>query len=149
MAAKRLYRAREGAIIGGVCAGLAEYFDTDPVLIRLAAVLLFFAGGVGLLSYIVAWIIMPGRPLSFAKAEPEDDSGAASVEEHPPAEDDGVSRPRLILGIAFIVIGFLALLGTLNVWSWFSVFKLWPVIIILIGILIITRGMEKEAGHEN
>ncbi len=149
MAAKRLYRAREGAIIGGVCAGLAEYFDTDPVLIRLAAVLLFFAGGVGLLSYIVAWIIMPCKPISHGEVPPKNDSAGSEPNERTPAGDLSVSRPRLILGIAFIVIGFLALLGTLNVWSWFSVFKLWPIIIILIGILVITRGMEKEAEHEN
>lgn len=149
MGAKRLYRARQGAMIGGVCAGLAEYFDTDPVLIRLAAVLLFFAGGVGLLSYIVAWIIMPAKPLELSSATttaepqkpPENDSDTPA--------NDSISRPRLILGIAFIAIGFLALLGTLNIWSWFSVFRLWPIVLILIGILVITRSMEKEAGSEN
>jgi len=55
---KRLKRTREH-IIGGVCAGFAKYFDTDPVLVRIIWILLCFAAGFGILAYIVAWIIMP------------------------------------------------------------------------------------------
>lgn len=46
-------------MLGGVAGGLAEYLNTDPTLIRLLMVLFTFAGGAGLLVYIVAWIIMP------------------------------------------------------------------------------------------
>lgn len=148
MPSKRLYRSREHAMIGGVCAGIAEYFDTDPSLIRLALVLLFFAGGVGILAYIVAWIIVPQKPLITTVSsvetppdEPTDTTQADSVEE--------INRPRFILGIILIVLGGLFLLGSLHVWHWFSFFRLWPLILIIIGIMIITKGMEKGESHEN
>lgn len=49
-------------MIAGVCGGIAEYINIDPTLVRLAWVLLFFAGCTGLLAYIVAAIIMPEKP---------------------------------------------------------------------------------------
>jgi len=56
---KRLYRSRSQRMIGGVAGGLAEYFNTDPTLMRLLMVLFACAGGAGLFFYLVAWIIMP------------------------------------------------------------------------------------------
>jgi phage shock protein C len=56
---KRLYRSRTDKVLGGVCGGLAEYFNVDPTFIRIIAVLLVFAKGVGLLAYLIAWIIIP------------------------------------------------------------------------------------------
>ena len=48
-------------VIGGVCAGLADYFGLDKTLVRLIWALCFFVGGCGLLAYIVAWIAIPAR----------------------------------------------------------------------------------------
>lgn len=60
---KRLYRSREDRKIAGVCGGLAEYFNIDPVLIRVIAVLLLLPGGVpGFLPYVILWIIVPNNP---------------------------------------------------------------------------------------
>jgi phage shock protein C len=59
---KHLYRSTTNVMIAGVCGGLGEYFDVDPTLIRLAAVVLFFAGAIGLLAYLLAWIIVPKAP---------------------------------------------------------------------------------------
>jgi phage shock protein C len=59
---KKVYRSREDKIIAGVCGGIAEYLDVDSVWIRLVAVLLVFLSGIGLVMYIVAWIIMPKNP---------------------------------------------------------------------------------------
>ena len=56
---KKLYRLNEGKMIGGVCAGLGEYFGIDPTLIRLGWVLLSFLGGCGIIAYIIALIIIP------------------------------------------------------------------------------------------
>lgn len=58
MVKKRLYRSEDDRMIGGVCGGIAEYFDVDPVLIRAIAVILLFLGG-GFLAYLVLWIIVP------------------------------------------------------------------------------------------
>ena len=60
---RRLYRSRTDRKIAGICGGLANYFDIDPVIVRLAWVLLFFLGGSGIFLYIVAWIIIPLEPL--------------------------------------------------------------------------------------
>lgn len=56
-------------MIAGVCGGLAEYFDIDPVIIRLIAVLLLLPGGVpGFLPYIIMWIVVPENPEEPAAA---------------------------------------------------------------------------------
>lgn len=58
---KRLYRSNQDRMLCGVCGGLAEYFDVDPTLIRLAWVLFVAVGGSGILAYFVAAIIIPSR----------------------------------------------------------------------------------------
>lgn len=75
---KRLYRNPNDKMLGGVCSGIAAYFDIDPVIIRLIMVVLFLGAGIGLLAYIIAWIVIPlartpeelanmtgGEPLTF------------------------------------------------------------------------------------
>ncbi len=56
---KRLYRSRDGRVVAGVCAGLADYFGIDPTLVRLAFALVTVFGGVGILLYLCAWIVIP------------------------------------------------------------------------------------------
>ena len=59
---RRLYRSRTDRKIAGICGGLANYFTIDPVIVRLAWVLLFFLGGSGIFLYIIAWIVIPLEP---------------------------------------------------------------------------------------
>lgn len=56
---KRLYRNKDEGMLGGVCAGIGDYLNIDPVIIRLAFLVLIFTGGV--IAYIVAWIIVPEK----------------------------------------------------------------------------------------
>ena len=56
---KRLYRSTRNCMLAGVCGGIAEYFNIDPTLIRLAWVLFCALGGSGVLAYIIAAIIIP------------------------------------------------------------------------------------------
>ena len=56
---KRLYKSNTDKELDGVCAGIANYFNIDPTLIRLAWVIFTLAGGCGLIAYIIAAIIMP------------------------------------------------------------------------------------------
>lgn len=56
--AKRLYRSRKNKVLSGVCGGIGDYFDIDPVIVRLV----FIFTGVGLLAYIVMAIIIPIEP---------------------------------------------------------------------------------------
>ena len=65
---KKLYRAsRKDSIMGGVAAGMAEYVDIDPTIMRLLWVLgaLFWGGGI--IAYIIAWIIIPRKPSSESR----------------------------------------------------------------------------------
>lgn len=56
---KRLYKSGTDKKISGVCAGIAEYFEIDPTIIRLAWVVFTLLGGSGILAYIIAAIVMP------------------------------------------------------------------------------------------
>jgi phage shock protein PspC (stress-responsive transcriptional regulator) len=58
---RRLYRSRSDRVIAGVCGGLARYFNIDPVIVRVAAVALVFAGGAGLLLYAAAFLLVPNE----------------------------------------------------------------------------------------
>ena len=65
---KRLYKS-ENKMICGVCAGIAEYFNIDPTLVRLITVFLLFAGvGSGLIAYIVAAVIIPEKSSDATKS---------------------------------------------------------------------------------
>jgi phage shock protein C len=59
---KKLFRSQENKMIAGICGGIGEYFEIDPNLIRILWMLFSFAGGAGVLAYIVAYIIIPERP---------------------------------------------------------------------------------------
>ena len=56
---KRLYRSRDDRMIAGVCAGLSEYIDIDPTVVRLLFVLGLFAGGATFWAYIVMMLVVP------------------------------------------------------------------------------------------
>lgn len=59
MEGKRLTRSTDDRMIAGVAAGIAEYLNLDPTLVRLIFVLLFFMGGNGVLIYLILWLVMP------------------------------------------------------------------------------------------
>ena len=56
---KRLYRSESDRKIAGICGGLAEYFDIDPVIPRVVFVALLIGAGSGLLLYLIMWFIIP------------------------------------------------------------------------------------------
>jgi len=56
---KRFYRSSLDKQLGGVCGGVAEYFELDPSLVRIGAILLLFVAGTGFLAYLVAWLVIP------------------------------------------------------------------------------------------
>ncbi|MBG0770710.1 MAG: PspC domain-containing protein [Anaerolineaceae bacterium] len=58
---KKLYRNTDQSMIGGVCAGLADYLNADPTLIRLLFVFLALTGTAGFWVYLVMWIVVPAR----------------------------------------------------------------------------------------
>jgi phage shock protein PspC (stress-responsive transcriptional regulator) len=58
---RRLLRSRSERVIGGVCGGLGRYFDVDPIIFRIGAVVLAFVGGAGLLAYLAALLLIPSE----------------------------------------------------------------------------------------
>ena len=73
MSDKRLVRSRSNKMLFGVCGGLAEYLNIDPVIVRLLTVLLTLWNGIGLLLYFVLALIMPEEPEISPKANAFDD----------------------------------------------------------------------------
>src|SRR4051812_31425072 len=67
---KRLVRVRDNRIIGGVCGGLGRYFNVDPILFRIGAVALVFAGGAGVLLYLAALLLVPNEEEGAVPAVP-------------------------------------------------------------------------------
>jgi len=154
MAPKKLYRSRENAMIGGVCAGLAEYFNIDASLARLAAVILIFPGGLSIWAYIVAWIVIPHKPLITDTSTVSD----SSIEDNVPvvAEGESISEPeeggdksRFIVGIVLVGLGILFLLNTFNIFVWFSFFKMWPLVLIIVGLVILFKGINRGKTDES
>jgi phage shock protein PspC (stress-responsive transcriptional regulator) len=66
---RRLYRDPDNRVIGGVCGGMGAYMNVDPVIFRIIFVIIFFGFGVGLLIYLVLWIVIPEAKTTAQKLE--------------------------------------------------------------------------------
>jgi phage shock protein C len=62
MEPRKLYRSETNKMLGGVCAGLGEYFNIDPTIVRLVFVLAALLAGHGILVYVILWIVIPPAP---------------------------------------------------------------------------------------
>lgn len=67
--AKKLFKVKEGKMIGGVCSGLGEYFDIDPTILRLIWVACAFVAGGGIFAYLIAMIVIPYRPDNYIEKQ--------------------------------------------------------------------------------
>ena len=137
---KRVDRSQEDKIIAGVCGGIAEYLKVDSVWIRLVAVILALASGVGIVIYIVAWIIMPKNPNHKQSGDTRAEEVVKKISTKAEKKDEGITRGRLFAGMLLILIGTGLLLR--NIFNWFSFNYVWPLIIIAIG-LFIMAGRRK------
>lgn len=127
---KRLYRSRENKIVGGVCGGLGEYLGLDPTLVRIITVLLFILPGIGILTYIIAWIIIPMRPEGVLLAD----------------EDYKLSPwNRYLPGLILIAIGIFWLAR--EYWYWVDSDIIWAGILILVGVGVIIYGINRSNRH--
>lgn len=63
---KKLYKNRENRVLLGVIGGIGEYFEVDPVILRVGWIFIFFATGIvpGIIAYILAGLIIPKKPVS-------------------------------------------------------------------------------------
>jgi phage shock protein C len=138
----RLVRSESDRIIAGVCGGIAAYLGIDAFLVRLAFIILAFASGIGILSYILLMFIMP----SAAQLEqPGDQVLQENLKDLSNTLSDSVDRatahPRgpQLAAAALIVLGIFLLLQNLGWISGLINVLIWPLIFIGLGIWLVRR----------
>jgi phage shock protein C len=130
---KRLYRSRHDRMIAGICGGLGDYFNLDPMIFRAIFLLLLFGGGAGLMIYLVMWVIVPEEGGVGATAVPPDER---ETDRH--HRRHGHDR-RNLAGIIIIIFGLLLLANQFFAWQWLQGRFLFPVLIVLVGIVVVTH----------
>jgi phage shock protein C len=144
---RRLYRSRTDTVIGGVAAGLANYMNTDPALVRVGwVVVALITNGVGLIAYLVAWVAIPEEPKAADADAALDADGVPVV-----GSTGSVEAPKRRDTNAGVIVGVgLVLLG-----AWFLVREylppidwslVWPVILIGIGVLVLVTSSRRRTG---
>lgn len=122
-----LWRSRRDRVIGGVCGGLGRYFEVDPVVLRVAAVLLALSGGTGVIAYLVAWVAVPVEPSPATR----------------PAMSTGRRRPTaaVVTGAGLLVGG--GLLMSRAVMPWWEWSRVWPLLLVVAGALVIVSAWQR------
>lgn len=134
---KKLKRSRSNKVIGGVCGGIGEYFEIDPVFVRIIVVLLALGTkGVGLMAYIIAMIIMPKDDVEFRVNE----HGETVQVEDAPKEYSSLNK--YLPGMVLICIGIIWLIR--ENFYWFRIDEFWPLILIVGGLFLIFRKKDKS-----
>jgi phage shock protein C len=150
---RRLTRDTQHAVLGGVAAGFGRYLDIDPVLARLAFVLLAFVNGLGILFYLASWLLMPRADAvapSGGPASATDGAGFDTLREagsQLAAEvRQGVPDPaaaQLAIGSLLVVIGSVILLhnlGWLHWPYWMRFDTLWPLLLVALGVGLVLKS---------
>lgn len=140
---KRIYRSESDQVIAGVSAGLGEYFEVDPTLIRIAFTILMLFGGGGFILYMLMWIVVPKEsdvtkdPNLYVKDNTQELKNKAEslVESIDTSSGLGLNPAGLIL----VAIGVFFLLTNFGLLSWLDFGKLWPLILIAIGFIALRK----------
>lgn len=149
-----LRRSRTDRVIGGVCGGLAEYLALDPLLVRIFFIVFGIMTGMGVVAYMLLWLLVPAEDATFATRDEMIRHNAEEIREraqHLGREAktslDKTWEPRqraanrvLFVGAGLIVIGLLVLLKNLNLLGWLNF--LWPLVLIAIGLLILINNLK-------
>ena len=146
---RRLYRSRTDSMIGGVAAGLAEYLNADPALVRIVwAILVVVTGGAALVVYIVAWIVVPEEPALEPTTDPVTGEAIAPTGEPAAVPSSTRSGPGgqagVVIGIGLVVVGLWFLLREyLPEIDWGLI---WPLVLVGIGALVLVTSMRRRDG---
>lgn len=125
--ARVLRRSRDDRILGGVCGGLGRYLGVDPVVCRLAFVVLVLGAGTGVLVYLLAWLIIP-------EEKPGEEVG--------PRPPSGTLTGQAIVGLVLIGVGSVLLARVLFPGVFDSRY-VWPSLLVAIGAVIILQGARR------
>ena len=126
---RRLARSADDRVVAGVAAGIAEYYGFEPLLVRLAFVVASFFGGIGIVAYLVGWIVLPRPPSS---------TGA-------PARRADVKQ---LLGFGLVALGLAVIPGSVGFGIGGGAF--WPLALIAIGVAVLwlrTRATRRRRGR--
>ena len=150
---RKLTRDTQGGMLAGVAAGFGHYLDVDPVLARLAFVLLAFVHGLGLLVYLAGWALMP-RSDSFPAAAPAEPVAAGPAFESLREAGQGIAAEvrrataepasaQLAVGSVLVLTGALLLahnLGLLHWPYWMRFETLWPLLLVALGLGLVAKS---------
>jgi phage shock protein PspC (stress-responsive transcriptional regulator) len=143
----RLYRSRSDALLGGVCGGIAEHLGVDPTLVRVVFAVLAVVSGIGILIYLLLWLIVPLE--GAAQPSPRDvvRSGAEEMADRARELGQEVRTAAgrrdvgfaVIVGAILIFLGVSLLLRNLGLWwAWWLRFDvLGPIALIVIGLVLL------------
>ncbi len=148
---KRLYRSSKSKVFGGVAGGIAEYFDIDPIIIRILFLVIALAGGGGAIVYLIMWIAIPLEPFTpftMNNSAPYSDNATQTGSETGSSDfTNTVTDPKrggLIGGIILISIGLMFFAA--RVLPNINFQQLWPLVLVVIGgILIATSIADKKS----
>ena len=155
---KRLYRSAKSKVIGGVAGGIAEYFEIDPIIIRLLFVIIALAGGGGAIVYLILWIALPLEPITMynmnigtGAAPDADNAEGQPASEFNAGASDPIKMPvksgnqgGLIGGIILISLGLIFLANKFIPNVDFG--DLWPLLLVVLGgVLIVTSFAERKS----
>jgi len=148
---KRLVRSKKDRYLAGVCGGLGEYFDIDPLVFRLLFIILTIFAGSGIIIYIIFWILMPEENENRSNDIGENikegaNKMAQEIKEKAKDVDkeEKDKRGRLIGGLIILAVGLIFLFDNILPQLGLNFGKLWPLIIIIIALgIIIDSGKRK------
>jgi phage shock protein C len=147
---ERLYRSRRVRVFGGVAGGIAQYFDIDPIIVRILFIAFTILHGFGLLIYIVLWIVVPEEPFELAygfKPGEQANPGETPDGTSPNIFADAAMQPkksgtgRIIAGVILIAIGILFFADRFI--PSFEFLDIMPIVILLVGVLLIVNSVKK------
>lgn len=138
---KRLYRSRKEKMFAGIAGGLAEYYDLDPVLVRIAFVLVTLLHGAGLIAYIICIFVIPKEPEAYEMGPAQD------VPEVPvPVQEPKKSKSRNVLGMVLVVVGTVLLLA--NFIPFFGCANVFPTLLLVAGIALLFSARKGGKNNE-
>ena len=140
---QKLWRKKDDKVIAGICSGLGQYFNSDPILFRFAFLALLFAGGSSIFIYIILWIVLPSEPISIKSETIYTETIHSTDTENNIKEMQSMDSTSLVFGLLLISGGVLLLLN--NLVPYLKMQKLWPVILIMIGLgLLFNKKKDKN-----
>ena len=141
---KRLERSRTNRVIAGVCGGLADYFKIDIALMRVLFVVATICGSFGFWMYVILWIVVPEEyALGPGNINENSYDDTIDITPNEAREEKKSVNGAMIASLILIFIGVMALVDNFTPIAW--VWKLWPVPLIIIGVILIINSKKNNA----